>query len=1054
MNSLLPLSSNLVKTALVLTVALPASLLAQTYSKVETTEYHDDTVLWALGQVKRTTTSGFETSKTEFGWKALPWKTYGFGKLQQTLTYDTISTVASGQLGTLKTVADGNNNVTTLTSWKRGIPQAIQYPATSESPSGATQSAVVNDDGWIASVTDENGYITSYTYDAMGRLASIAYPAGDVPASNPVTFSFQQVNAADRGLPAGHWMHVRMQGNRHTHTYYDGLWRPVMTLDYDITDPTYNTQTQTIQRYDSSGRLAFQSYPNRHVADFNQSLPGVWTVYDALDRQISVSQDSELGPLTTTSEYLSGFMTRVTNPRGYKTLTRYAVYDQPAYDWPVTINQADSTADNASTDIVRDVFGKPTAMRRRNADGSLGVWRNYVYAWDQSLCKAIEPESGASVFYNDGANNLLWSASGLNLPSLTDCSFSEAQSSGRVVTRAYDNRSRLTGLQFPDGRGNQSWAYMPDGLPASITTNNANGGDTVINSYNYNKRRLLTGESISQPGWYTWGIGYGYDANGSLATQTYPTNFSVSFAPNALGQPTQAGPYATGVQYYPNGGIKQFTYGNGVVHTMLQNARQLPDRSTDGAALDLEYHYDVNGNVEFIGDWVPGQSHRWMTYDGLDRLSSVGSAMFGGDHWHRFTYDALDNLKSWKLGGVKDNAEYVYDSKNQLTNIKNSAGASIVGLSYDVQGNLSNKNGQGYQFDYGNRLREVTGKEWFYRYDGYGRRVLSGRADGITVSQYSQSGQLMYAEQTGKGNFEHIYLRGSLVATRNNGVAKYQHTDALGSPVAVTDAAGAVIDRTNYEPYGAAINKPAYDGIGYTGQVMDAATGLTYMQQRYYDPAIGRFLSVDPVTANSGTGANFNRYWYANNNPYKFTDPDGRQSKPSDDLDDVYETVLSGIDASVTPPTMSPEERLVSGVFGGMDLVYGAASVGGDAFGVTVSVASPADGPLLDAAFALKAAKDSMQTVDGFRGLLSAFDGRARPNTFEQTGGYFGGEKGAFVGTVVSMGLTFQGGAKALKSIFSEGDRTIRNLGNALKPYIDSAKDPMEDQLLDQLEKR
>jgi uncharacterized protein RhaS with RHS repeats len=48
------------------------------------------------------------------------------------------------------------------------------------------------------------------------------------------------------------------------------------------------------------------------------------------------------------------------------------------------------------------------------------------------------------------------------------------------------------------------------------------------------------------------------------------------------------------------------------------------------------------------------------------------------------------------------------------------------------------------------------------------------------------------------------------------------------------------------------------------------------MQQRYYDPQIGRFLSVDPVTANSGTGANFNRYWYANNNPYKFTDPDGR----------------------------------------------------------------------------------------------------------------------------------------------------------------------------------
>jgi uncharacterized protein RhaS with RHS repeats len=47
------------------------------------------------------------------------------------------------------------------------------------------------------------------------------------------------------------------------------------------------------------------------------------------------------------------------------------------------------------------------------------------------------------------------------------------------------------------------------------------------------------------------------------------------------------------------------------------------------------------------------------------------------------------------------------------------------------------------------------------------------------------------------------------------------------------------------------------------------------MQQRYYDPRVGRFWSVDPVTVDSA-GGNFNRYWYANNNPYRFKDPDGR----------------------------------------------------------------------------------------------------------------------------------------------------------------------------------
>lgn len=116
----------------------------------------------------------------------------------------------------------------------------------------------------------------------------------------------------------------------------------------------------------------------------------------------------------------------------------------------------------------------------------------------------------------------------------------------------------------------------------------------------------------------------------------------------------------------------------------------------------------------------------------------------------------------------------------------------------------------------------------------------------------------------------------------------YYHTDALGSPVATTDAAGAVIERTEYEPYGQVLNEPVADGPGYAGHVSDAQTGLSYMQQRYYDPQIGRFLSMDPVTADANTGGNFNRYWYANNNPYKFKDPDGRfakQNSPACDAD-------------------------------------------------------------------------------------------------------------------------------------------------------------------------
>ncbi|WP_372386302.1 RHS repeat domain-containing protein [Xanthomonas citri pv. malvacearum] len=108
---------------------------------------------------------------------------------------------------------------------------------------------------------------------------------------------------------------------------------------------------------------------------------------------------------------------------------------------------------------------------------------------------------------------------------------------------------------------------------------------------------------------------------------------------------------------------------------------------------------------------------------------------------------------------------------------------------------------------------------------------------------------------------------------------EYIHTDALGSPVAVTNASGQVVERTFYEPYGAQVDGTPDDGPGFTGHVEDAATGLIYMQQRYYDPAIPRFLSVDPIAASLNTGAGFNRYAYVLNNPYRFTDPDGRCEK-------------------------------------------------------------------------------------------------------------------------------------------------------------------------------
>lgn len=152
-------------------------------------------------------------------------------------------------------------------------------------------------------------------------------------------------------------------------------------------------------------------------------------------------------------------------------------------------------------------------------------------------------------------------------------------------------------------------------------------------------------------------------------------------------------------------------------------------------------------------------------------------------------------------------------------------------------------------------------------------QVTAPAAPGQYVSQWSM-------QQEGHGSFGGFTepLTVNVIAPLPSlGNVTFIHTDGLGSPVARTDGAGNLISRTYYEPYGntAAGAQPT---IGFTGHVNDVDTGLTYMEQRYYDPVAGRFLSLDPETTDVKTGLGFNRYVYANNSPNRYVDPDGRDA--------------------------------------------------------------------------------------------------------------------------------------------------------------------------------
>ncbi|WP_233842209.1 RHS repeat-associated core domain-containing protein [Dyella sp. 2HG41-7] len=113
------------------------------------------------------------------------------------------------------------------------------------------------------------------------------------------------------------------------------------------------------------------------------------------------------------------------------------------------------------------------------------------------------------------------------------------------------------------------------------------------------------------------------------------------------------------------------------------------------------------------------------------------------------------------------------------------------------------------------------------------------------------------------------------------GTITYVYTDQQGTPLAETDASGNITATFEYTPYGTfapnGTSSPGADpnGPGYTGHVNDPETNLVYMQARYYDPATGRFLSVDPIGLSSQTSFEIARYTYAGNNPIGNSDPTG-----------------------------------------------------------------------------------------------------------------------------------------------------------------------------------
>jgi RHS repeat-associated protein len=261
-------------------------------------------------------------------------------------------------------------------------------------------------------------------------------------------------------------------------------------------------------------------------------------------------------------------------------------------------------------------------------------------------------------------------------------------------------------------------------------------------------------------------------------------------------------------------------------------------------------------------------------YDDLDRLVSAKAEQGRPESNYDYTggngysYNEIGNLVS------KEGVGYTYPAPGQPhPHAVTTAGGSSY--TYDNDGNMTSGAGRAITWDAENRPASITagGQTTTFVYGPQGERVkvTVGTVTTVYVGDY-------YEKNLSTGVVTRYYtFGGQRVALRQGSTVYWIHADHLGSTAVVRDGEGNTVTRYYY-PWGGLrppVNGDARTQRLYTGQLLDASTGLYYYGARYYDPGLGRFIQADTLVPGPLDPQSFNRYSYVRNQPLRYVDPSG-----------------------------------------------------------------------------------------------------------------------------------------------------------------------------------
>lgn len=670
-----------------------------------------------------------------------------------------------------------------------------------------------------------------------------------------------------------------------TQAYTDGLGRPWLISASGPRNDTYILQRT---EYDARGNISFATMP------YYKGETPQWLTrsYDFLGRLIKLEQ-----------------------PDGTAKSLRYGIYQSavgdeqlPAY-W-LAVYSTDELGHEQMD--AYDPRGKRRLHREKSDYGENAPWYEISFDYDlfgrmqrvndpykevaswvyDSLgrlrsMRHVDQEYRQSTFTYDDAGHLLTSSDPMQ----------------QITTYNYDVLGRQLSRTLWSGEPNIDvceWRYDEGSYSVGRITSDVCYGSYIYGypnetsrEYYYDSKGNLTNENWSireQKYVFSWL----YDTTGNyLLGRGFPNGEYIGDNPttssaeppleyDSSGRLHQIPGVVDNIAYTAWGAIASYYSGDNtrtdfVYHPKRNSLNSITKQSQNNGVTIFaqEYLRDSQGKVTQVIS--PTCNEGWSySYDYMNRLrAALNHYDFSKNE--RYDFDELGNPTFMSnVGNIlynQDNHQLSYAGANTYV--------------YNRNGSTWDKNGRAFMRDGAEKLFAIADPQYIYTQYTYAadderfRRVELDEY-GSNQETLSLGGDYEINISTGEAT-AYVALAGKLLAKSVAKTWYWLATDRLGSVIAVTDINGQQILRRAYSPFGRVIQKQGNhrESHGYVGQVSDSS-GLIYLHGRFYDPEIGRMLSLDPLISLSGL-VGLNGYAYANNDPINWLDPTGFAAESSGD---------------------------------------------------------------------------------------------------------------------------------------------------------------------------